>query len=334
LKTLARLDITETRRPQDGRISVQMSSGRLLDLRLSTVPAKFGEKLALRVLDSEGAITDLKALILVDQVRNLFSRLLARRTGFLLVTGPTGSGKSTTLYSALNACRAQHVNIMTVEDPIEYHLDGVTQVEVHPEAGTTFATVLRALLRQDPNIMLVGEMRDTETARIAVEASLTGHLVMSSLHTNGTLEAVARMRDMGIEPYALANGLLAVLHQRLVQRVCPHCAAPFEYAPFVVDTLVRHGVLPEGQQPTLVRGAGCARCRGTGMLGRTAVCGLLVVNDEVRDAIGRRADLGELRAVAAGGAHIELPRYAGILLRMGITVPGEVMPLLQSTTDG
>jgi type IV pilus assembly protein PilB len=334
LKTLARLDITETRRPQDGRISVQMASGRLLDLRLSTVPAKFGEKLALRVLDSEGAITDLKALILVDQVRNLFSRLLARRTGFLLVTGPTGSGKSTTLYSALNACRAQHVNIMTVEDPIEYHLDGVTQVEVHPEAGTTFATVLRALLRQDPNIMLVGEMRDTETARIAVEASLTGHLVMSSLHTNGTLEAVARMRDMGIEPYALANGLLAVLHQRLVQRVCPHCAAPFEYAPFVVATLVRHGVLAEGQQPTLVRGAGCARCRGTGMLGRTAVCGLLVVNEEVRDAIGRRADLAELRAVAGRGAHIELPRYAGILLRMGVTVPGEVMPLLQSTPEG
>jgi general secretion pathway protein E len=142
------------------------------------------------------------------------------------------------------------------------------------------------------------------------------------------------MRDMGIEPYALANGLLAVLHQRLVQRVCPHCAAPFEYPPFVIDTLVRHGVLPEGQPHKLVRGAGCARCRGTGMLGRTAVCGLLVVNDEVRDAIGRRADLGELRAVAARGAHIELPRYAGTLLRMGVTVPGEVMPLLQSTAEG
>ncbi len=338
LKTLARVDITETRKPQDGRISVQMASGRLLDLRLSTVPAKFGEKVALRVLDSEGAITDLKALFVVDHVRNLFTRLLTRRTGFLLVTGPTGSGKSTTLYSALNACRAQHLNIMTVEDPIEYHLDGVTQVEVHPEAGTTFATVLRALLRQDPNIILVGEMRDAETARIAVEASLTGHLVMSSLHTNGALEAVARMRDMGIEPYALANGLLAVMHQRLVQRTCPHCAAPFEYPPFVVDTLVRHGVLPpsqgEGQQPTLMRGAGCARCRGTGMLGRTAVCGLLVVTDEVRDAIGRRASLEELRALAARGAYVELTRYAGILLRMGVTVPGEVLPLLQTAGEG
>jgi type II secretory ATPase GspE/PulE/Tfp pilus assembly ATPase PilB-like protein len=333
LKTLARLDITETRRPQDGRISVQLASGRPLDLRLSTVPAKFGEKIALRVLDSEGAITDLKTLLVVDQMRNLFTRLLTRRTGFLLVTGPTGSGKSTTLYSALNACRAQHINIMTVEDPIEYHLDGVTQVEVHPEAGTTFATVLRALLRQDPNIILVGEMRDAETARIAVEASLTGHLVMSSLHANGTLEAVARMCDMGIEPYALANGLLAVVHQRLVQRTCPHCAAPFEYAPFVVDTLVRHGVWPEGPPPVLVRGMGCARCRGTGMLGRTAVCGMLVVNDEVRDAIGRRASLGELRSVAARGAHIELSRYAGLLLRMGVTVPGEVLPLLQQSAS-
>jgi type IV pilus assembly protein PilB len=329
LKTLARLNIAETRRPQDGRITVQLASGKLVDLRVSTVPAKFGEKVALRVLDSEGAIADLKTLFVVDQVRTLFTRLLGRRTGFLLVTGPTGSGKSTTLYSALNACRAQHVNIMTVEDPIEYHLDGVTQVEVHPEAGTTFATVLRALLRQDPNIMLVGEMRDSETARIAVEASLTGHLVMSSLHTNGTLEAIARLRDIGIEPYALANGLLAVLHQRLVQRACTECTVPFEYPPFVVDALVRHGALPAGQPPALMRGAGCARCRNTGLYGRTMVCGLLVVNDELREAISRRASLGELRAAAANGAHIELARYAGAVLRMGVTVPGEILPLLQ-----
>jgi type IV pilus assembly protein PilB len=333
LKTLARLDITETRRPQDGRISVELASGRLVDLRLSTVPAKFGEKVALRVLDAGEAIADLKTLFVVDQVRTLVARLLSRRTGFLLVTGPTGSGKSTTLYSALNACRGQHLNIMTVEDPIEYHLDGVTQVEVHPEAGTTFAAVLRALLRQDPNIILVGEMRDTETARIAVEASLTGHLVLSSLHTNGTLEAVARLRDMGIEPYAMANGLLAVVHQRLLQRICPHCVAPFEYPQFVVDSLVRHGVFGPGPLPTLMRGAGCARCRNTGLLGRVMACGMLVVNDDLRDAIGRRADLGELRSVASRGAHIELHKYAGALLRMGVTVPGEVIPLLQQVED-
>ncbi len=328
LKTLARLDITETRRPQDGRISVQLASGRLVDLRLSTVPAKFGEKIALRVLDSGEAITDLKTLFAVDQVRTLFTRLLSRPTGFILVTGPTGSGKSTTLYCALNARRAHHVNIMTVEDPIEYHLDGVTQVEVHPEAGTTFAAVLRALLRQDPNIILVGEMRDAETARIAVEASLTGHLVLSSLHTNGTLEAIARLRDMSIEPYALANGLLAVVHQRLVQRVCSECAAPFDYSPFILDTLARHGVFGSGPAPILMRGTGCARCRQTGLYGRTMACGMLVVNDDVRDAISRRADLGELRAVASQGAHIELQHYAGALLRMGVTVPSEVLALL------
>jgi type II secretory ATPase GspE/PulE/Tfp pilus assembly ATPase PilB-like protein len=177
-------------------------------------------------------------------------------------------------------------------------------------------------------------MRDAETARIAVEASLTGHLVMSSLHTNGALEAVARMRDMGIEPYALANGLLAVLHQRLVQRTCPHCAAPFDYPPFVVDTLVRHGVLARGQEGQLVRGMGCAKCRSTGMLGRTAVCGVLVVTDEVREAISRQVSLGELREVAARGAHVEMTRYAGALLRMGLTVPGEVLPLLQPAGEG
>jgi type IV pilus assembly protein PilB len=328
LKSLARLDITEARKPQDGRISVQTSSGRLVDLRISTLPAKFGEKIALRVLDSGDAITNLSSLFAVDQARTLFSRLLSRRTGFILVTGPTGSGKSTTLYSALNACRTQAVNIMTVEDPIEYHLDGVTQVEVHPEAGATFAVVLRALLRQDPNIILVGEMRDTETARIAVEASLTGHLVLSSLHTNGTLEAIARMRDMGIEPYALANGLLGVLHQRLVQRTCPECAAPFEYPQFVMDSLVRRGALPVGQRPTLVRGTGCARCQQTGLLGRTMVCGLLVVNDELRDAIGRRAGLAELRAAAATAPNVEIAQYVGALLTMGRTVPAEVLPLL------
>lgn len=222
---------------------------------------------------------------------------------------------------------------MTVEDPIEYHLDGVTQVEVHPETGTSFAAVLRALLRQDPNIILVGEMRDIETARIAVEASLTGHLVLSSLHTSGTLEAIARMRDMGVEPYALANGLLAVVHQRLVQRICSQCAAPFEYPPFIVEALVRAGVFAAARVPTMMRGAGCARCRGTGLLGRTMICSSLVVSDEIRDAIGRRAGLGELRMVAARGAHIELNQYAGALLRMGVTVPGEVLPLLAHAED-
>jgi type IV pilus assembly protein PilB len=259
----------------------------------------------------------------------VFSQLISRRTGLVLVSGPTGSGKSTTLYSAVHARRSDDLNIMTVEDPIEYHIDGVTQVEVHAETGTGFAQVLRALLRQDPNIILVGEMRDSETARIAVEASLTGHLVMSSIHTNGALEAVARMMDMGVEPFAMANGLVGVMHQRLVKRVCSECTQPFEYPEMVVDQLIRQGVLPDNQTVPLVRGTGCERCHGSGMLGRVAVHAVLLVNDEVREAISSGGDLRALRIAASSGAHLDLKRYAGALLRAGLTVPSEVLPLLQ-----
>lgn len=329
LKLLARLDITETRKPQDGRISVRLDNGRLVDLRVSTLPSKFGEKVALRILDSEAAIRDLRTLFPVERVRTLFLQLISRATGLVLVSGPTGSGKSTTLYSALHVLRSDDLNIMTVEDPIEYHIDGITQVEAHAETGTSFARVLRALLRQDPNVILVGEMRDPETARIAVEASLTGHLVLSSVHTNGAIEAVARLMDMGVEPYAMANGLLGVTHQRLVKRVCAECVQPFEYPAVVIEPLYRHGVLAPNQEVTLVRGAGCERCNGTGVAGRLAVHSALVVNDEVRDAIGRGVALTELQRAASGGAHLDLAKYAGALLRGGFTVPSEVMPLLQ-----
>jgi type IV pilus assembly protein PilB len=329
LKLLARLDITETRKPQDGRISVRLDNGRMVDLRVSTLPSKFGEKVAMRILDSEAAIRDLRTLFPVERVRHVFSQLISRHTGLVLVSGPTGSGKSTTLYSAVHARRSDDLNIMTVEDPIEYHIDGVTQVEVHAETGTGFAQVLRALLRQDPNIILVGEMRDSETARIAVEASLTGHLVLSSIHTNGAIEAVARMMDMGVEPFAMANGLVGVMHQRLVKRVCVDCAQPFEYPAMVVDQLIRHGVLPEDQSVKLVRGVGCERCHGSGSLGRVAVHAVLLVNDEVREAISNGGDLRTLRAAASSGAHLDLARYAGAILRAGLTVPSEVLPLLQ-----
>jgi type II secretory ATPase GspE/PulE/Tfp pilus assembly ATPase PilB-like protein len=332
LKLLARLDITETRKPQDGRISVRMHSGKMIDLRISTLPAKFGEKVALRILDSADAIKDLGRLFVVDNVRRSFAQLIAKKTGFVLVTGPTGSGKSTTLYSALNACRKDHLNIMTVEDPIEYHLDGITQVEAHPHTGINFATVLRSLLRQDPNIIMIGEMRDEETARIAIEASLTGHLVFSSLHTNGTLQAIARLRDMGIEPYAIANGLAAVVHQRLVQKVCPSCARPFEYPGFIVELLSRHGVLSPDKETQLLRGEGCEECNGTGLLGRVGVYGLLMITGDVRDAIARDVDIVELRRAAARGSHFDLAQYAGFLLRSGLTVPGEILPILQSET--
>jgi type II secretory ATPase GspE/PulE/Tfp pilus assembly ATPase PilB-like protein len=328
LKLLARLDITETRRPQDGRISLHAGK-RMVDLRLSTMPAKFGEKVVLRVLDAEANIADLKSLLVYDAVRQLFAEMVFRPHGLVLVTGPTGSGKSTTLYSALYSRRRPELNIVTVEDPIEYHLDGVTQVQVQAEV-TSFASVLRALLRQDPNVIMVGETRDQETAKMAVEASTTGHLVLTSMHTNSALEAVYRLLDLGVERYAIANSLVGVLHQRLVRRLCASCTEPCDYPQPLIDRLYRLGAFHPQEKPVLRRGVGCQRCNGTGFKGRVAVAELLVASDAVRTAFSAGADLSQLRLVARNGALVELPRYAGVLLGMGVTVPGEVLHLLQN----
>jgi type II secretory ATPase GspE/PulE/Tfp pilus assembly ATPase PilB-like protein len=328
LKLLARLDITETRRPQDGRISLHAGK-RMVDLRVSTMPAKFGEKVVLRILDAEANVADLKSLLVFDAVRQLFSELVFRPHGLVLVTGPTGSGKTTTLYSALFARRRPEHNIVTVEDPIEYHLDGVTQIQVQSEI-TSFASVLRALLRQDPNVIMVGETRDHETARMAVEASTTGHMVLTSMHTNSALEAVYRLLDLGVERYAIANSLVGVLHQRLVRRLCPGCTEPCDYPQPLIDRLYRIGAFYAQEKPVLRRGVGCQRCRGTGFKGRVAVCELLVASDAVRTAFSAGADLSQLRMVARNGALVELPRYAGVLLGMGVTVPGEVLHLMQN----
>ncbi len=329
LKLLAKLDITETRRPQDGRISLGVDK-RMVDLRVSTMPAKFGEKVVMRILDAEANVTDLKSIIVQDKVRKFFSEMVFRPHGLVLVTGPTGSGKTTTMYSALTARRRPELNLVTVEDPIEYHLDGTTQIQVNPEVGTTFATVLRALLRQDPDVIMVGETRDHETARMAAEAAMTGHLVMTSLHTNGALDSVLRLADLQVERYAIANSLLGVLHQRLVRRCCPACVEPFEYPQPIVDRLYRVGAFLQHERPKLYRGKGCARCNNTGFKGRAAVIELLVVNDAVRAAISSGADLPRLREAAKTGALVELARYAGILVGTGVTAPGEVLHMLQS----
>jgi type IV pilus assembly protein PilB len=328
LKLLGKLDITETRKPQDGRISLKAGT-KLIDLRVSTMPAKLGEKLVMRILDAEGSILDLKMLMPVDKLRQIFSQMIFRPNGLVMVTGPTGSGKTTTLYSALNARRRPELNMVTVEDPIEYHLDGVTQVQVQPDVGVTFETILRGLLRQDPDVILVGETRDRETARIAVEASMTGHLVLTSVHTNGALDAVVRLADLGVERYAIANGLLGVLHQRLVRRCCASCTEPFDYPEPIVEMLYKVGAFLPGEKPVLQRGKGCQRCNGTGFRGRVGVYELLSVNETVRDAIASGADQAEIRTAAGGGALIDLARYAGILVGSGATVPGEVLHMLQ-----
>lgn len=328
-KLLAKLDITETRRPQDGRITVQLEK-RLVDLRVSTMPSKFGEKVVLRVLDAEANAHDMKAIIHHDKVRQFFSEMVFRPNGLVLVTGPTGSGKTTTLYSALAARKKPELNVVTVEDPIEYHLEGATQIQVQPEIGTSFAAVLRALLRQDPDVIMVGETRDRETAKMAVEAAMTGHLVLTSLHTNGALESVLRLADLQVEPYMIANTLLGVLHQRLVRRCCPSCTEPFEYPPPIVDRLFKVGAFLAHEKPVLSKGKGCGRCNGTGFKGRVAVIELLVVNDAVRTAIAAGAEIGRVREAAKAGALVELARYAGILVGTGLTVPGEVLHMLQA----
>lgn len=329
LKLLARLDITETRKPQDGRISLRVGP-RVVDLRLSAMPAKMGEKIVMRILDSEASITDLKTLFPVERMHQTVLQMIGRPQGLVLVSGPTGSGKTTTLYSALHARRRPELNVVTVEDPIEYHLDGVTQVQVQHDIGVSFATVLRTLLRQDPDVIMVGETRDTETARMAVEASMTGHLVLTSVHTNGALEAVGRLVDLGIEPYAIANALLGVLHQRLVRRICASCAEPFEYPAPMVEGLRRVGALLPTENPVLRRGRGCTVCGNTGFKGRVAIYEMVVAGEAMRDAITNTADVGALRTAArASNAIIEMPRYAGVLVAMGLTAPGEVLHLLQ-----
>jgi type IV pilus assembly protein PilB len=329
-KLLAKLDITETRRPQDGRISLQAGK-RNVDLRISTMPTKFGEKIVLRILDSEGGILNLKELILQDKVRQQFSEMVFRPNGLVLVTGPTGSGKTTTLYAALAARVRPEINVVSVEDPIEYHLDGVTQVQVNAEIGTTFGAVLGALLRQDPDVILVGETRNAETASMALEAAMTGHLVLTSLHTNGAVESVLRLTELGAERYEVSNALLGVLHQRLVRRCCPSCTEAFEYPAPIVERLYKVGAFLPHERPTLARGRGCARCNNSGFKGRVALIEILVVNDAVRVAISAGSDMKTLRDTArASGATVELARYAGILLASGATVPGEVLHLLQA----
>ncbi|HEY2512954.1 MAG TPA: ATPase, T2SS/T4P/T4SS family [Polyangiaceae bacterium] len=328
-KILAKLDITDTRKPQDGRISVKVGA-KLVDLRLSTMPAKLGEKLVLRVLDATANIVDLKSLFAVDRVFQGFSRMIFRPHGLVLVTGPTGSGKTTTLYSALNARRAAELNLVTVEDPIEYHLDGITQIQVQPEIGNTFAALLRSLLRQDPDMIMVGETRDQETAKMAVEAATTGHLVLTSAHANSAAESVVRLTDLGVDRRSLGNALVGVIHQRLVRRTCAACAEPFEYPAPLLEMLVRFGALPEGDAHTLKKGRGCEVCLGTGFKGRAGVYELLVVNESVRDAIAQGADIPKLNQAAASSGSLSLARYAGFLIQSGLTAPSEVLHLVKT----
>jgi len=320
VKLLAELDIAERRAPQDGRIRVRLEA-RELDLRVSTVPTLYGESIVLRLLDRGGRPVSLDELGMATDTLDGFRRLCERPHGIVLATGPTGSGKTTTLYAALGLRHRTAEKIITVEDPVEYHVEGVTQVPVHAKAGMTFAGALRSILRQDPDTLMVGEMRDGETAAMAVQAALTGHLVLSTLHTNDAAGALTRLADLKIEPYLIAATLEGVLAQRLVRKICSECRERYKPDSEAVALLARH---PVGHL-TLERGRGCAACRQTGYRGRTGIFELLAVTDEIKRQLLQSADAGALRDLSEAQGMVTLRRDGWRKVQAGITTVEEVL---------
>ncbi|HVP72797.1 MAG TPA: ATPase, T2SS/T4P/T4SS family [Phycisphaerales bacterium] len=320
IKIMSNLDISERRVPQDGDIHVRME-GRPIDLRVSTMPGKHGEKVAIRIIDNRSNNVSLDKLGFSHQMLEAWKVVINQPNGVVLVTGPTGSGKSTTLYSVLNMINTEDLNISTVEDPIESTIPGVNQFQVNEKAGFSFATALRAMLRQDPDIMMVGEVRDAETAGIVTQAALTGHLVFSTLHTNDAPSAVTRLVNVGIEPYLVAATLRGVLAQRLVRKICPHCKEQYEPDP-VIKAAVE--AASAGPVEHLFRGPGCSRCRGTGFAGRIGIFELVVPDEELLSAIARGANLQELQELLARHGFARLRNDGMEKVRGGLTTAEEV----------
>ncbi|MBI3625243.1 MAG: type IV-A pilus assembly ATPase PilB [Candidatus Rokubacteria bacterium] len=309
VKIMANLDIAERRLPQDGRIKIRYSN-REIDLRVSSLPTIFGEKIVMRILDKEALTLDLAKLGFDDWSMENFKKAIHQPYGMVLITGPTGSGKTTTLYSAIHTINSPDINIMTAEDPVEYNLKGINQVQINEEIGRTFAAVLRSFLRQDPDVILVGETRDLETAQIAIRAALTGHLVFSTLHTNDAPGTIARLQDMGIPPFLVASSVLMVMAQRLARRVCKECRDPYEADE---ESLTPYGHVPQGLgKVTIYKGKGCQACNFTGMKGRTAIYEVMPVTPEIRELILRGANSTELRDLATQQGMKTL-RQAGLM---------------------
>jgi type IV pilus assembly protein PilB len=296
IKIMADMNISERRRPQDGRFKVQVE-GHSVDFRVSSLPTVFGEKIVLRLLDKSNLSLDLTQLGFEEEPLQMLQRAIRRPYGLILVTGPTGSGKSTTLYSALSTINDTKKNIVTVEDPVEYLLEGVNQVQTHHEIGLDFASGLRTILRQDPDVVMIGEIRDMETAEICIKAALTGHLVFSTLHTNDAPGSVDRLRNMGVEPFMLAASLTLIAAQRLARRICPRCKEEYQPEPEILKELA----IPEyrqGTAPTFSRGKGCEHCNGTGYRGRVALYEIMEVNDAIKKSILQGCSGGALKDLA------------------------------------
>jgi general secretion pathway protein E len=323
VKIMSGLDIAEKRLPQDGRLRFR-AAGRDIDVRVSIVPTQFGERAVLRLLDRTGSLLSLEDLGLLGKNLETMQRLIQRSHGILLVTGPTGSGKTTTLYAGLSRLNSTLRNIVTIEDPIEYQLHGVGQIQVNPKIDLTFANGLRSILRQDPDVIMVGEIRDSETAEIAIQAALTGHLVFSTLHTNDSFGALSRLVDMGIEPFLVSSSLVGVMAQRLVRRVCPSCSSS-EVATAAEE---RELGIPSGARIART-GEGCDDCKGTGYRGRTGIHEILVVDDEVRALVMQRSDASAVRRLAVSRGMATLRDDGASKVREGITTAEEVLRVTQ-----
>ncbi len=322
IKIMGDMNIAERRLPQDGRIHVRVE-GKDYDLRVSTLPTVFGEKVVARILDQSSILIGLNKLGMLPDMQAQLESIIVQPNGMILSTGPTGSGKTTTQYSILNKLNSVEKNITTIEDPVEYQLSGLNQTQVNTRAGVTFASALRAFLRQDPDIIMVGEIRDLETAETAVQASLTGHLVLSTLHTNDAPSAVARLVDMGVEPFLIAASVIGVLAQRLGRRICQNCKEPYKPP---VEALRRINFPLEAlDDVVLYRGRGCEQCRHTGYRGRVGIYELMLMNEEIQDLIVRRAPLSELKraALAAGMKTLKMDGFQKVL--EGLTTVEEVM---------
>lgn len=328
IKVMGRLDIAEKRLPQDGRVSLRVAEFHL-DARISTIPTQHGERVVMRLLDRSQTRTGIETLGMALATRTAFTRLLNRPDGLLLVTGPTGSGKTTTLYAGLDALNDRQTNIMTIEDPIEYALPGIAQMQVNAATDLTFARGLRAILRQDPNVIMVGEIRDGETARIAVESAMTGHLVMSTLHTNTAIGSIARLIDLGVERFLLAPMLRGVLAQRLVRRICPDCARPHRLT--AAESALLNSRMNVGEASRV--GAGCGACDGTGFRGRIALYDLVEVTPTLEQAIASGAPENDLAAMTQTEG-VGLLEDGVEKVRSGLTTPQEVARVVFDTASG
>lgn len=329
VKIMAGLNIAEKRLPQDGRIRTKIA-GKDIDIRVSTLPTSFGERVVMRLLDRSNVLLNLADIGISPRNLELVQKIIHLSHGIFLVTGPTGSGKTTTLYGALSAINSEDINIITVEDPVEYQLKGISQIQVNPKINLTFASALRSILRQDPDVVLIGEMRDLETAEIAIQASLTGHLVFSTLHTNDSAGAITRLTDMGVEPFLVASSLVAVMAQRLVRTICPHCKVAYEPTK---EELAEVGLtIADLSDGKVYRGEGCSECLQTGYRGRTGIYELMLVSDKIRQLVLKNVDSNTIKKQAIAEGMTTLRDDGAAKIAAGKTTIEEVLRVTQEDT--